>query len=137
MAKKTSALVLDDPSVSTSELRHFSGFPGLWGLDRPIAISELGFESEDAALARVEELNLPLAKTTVDHGEGLMPKQPNHLPSHEEALRTGWTPQPGEPGAVLTGDEVFPPHAYGVTDTDLAAAAELAPTGDEPTEVDA
>lgn len=57
------ALVLDDPSVASEEPRHFAGFPGLWAPGAPVLVASLGFESDDAAYARVEELGLPLVET--------------------------------------------------------------------------
>lgn len=54
------ALVLDDPSVASSVPRVFAGFPGLWSAGVPVAVADLGFESDAAAFARVDELGLPL-----------------------------------------------------------------------------
>lgn len=56
------ALVLDDPSVASSEPRVFAGFPGLWSPGVPVAVADLGFESDEQALARVDELGLPLKR---------------------------------------------------------------------------
>lgn len=70
-----------DVDVVQSEAVHFAGFPGLWLADRPIAVSELGFATDDDAYAAVDELGLPLAQTTVAEGAGLMPEVANHVPA--------------------------------------------------------
>jgi hypothetical protein len=93
------ALVLEDPAVSHGEPVHFSGSPasGSWG--EPVAVSQLGFDNDDAAFARAEELALPLVQTTVAAGEGAMPDMGGRMPSLDEVRGTDWKPKPGEPGA--------------------------------------
>lgn len=83
MSDTVQALVLDDTVKVSLEPVHFAGFPGLWITDRPVAVSELGFDNEDEALATVDELGLPLELTTVAVGEGLMPEVPNHVRAGE------------------------------------------------------
>lgn len=107
------ALVLDDDSVSHDEPVHFGGFPGLWAKDRPVLVSELGFETLDDAYQAVDELGLPLARTTVAAGEGLMPVDENRMPGLDEVRGTDWKPSPGQPGAELGPGEVFPPAPEG------------------------
>lgn len=103
------ALVLEDDSVSHGEPVHFGGFPGLWIKGQPVAVSELGFESVDDAHKRVDELNLPLAQTTVAQGEGLMPDMGDRMPGLDEVRGVkDWKPERGQPGADLQPGEVFP-----------------------------
>lgn len=83
MSDTVQALVLDDTVRVALEPVHFAGFPGLWITDCPVAVSELGFENEDVALAAVEELGLPLLLTSVPVGEGLMPEVANHVRAGE------------------------------------------------------
>jgi hypothetical protein len=103
------ALVLEDPAVSHGEPVHFSGFPGLWVVGEPVAVWQLGFDNDDAAFARAEELALPLVQTTVPAGEGAMPDMGGRMPSLDQVRGTDWKPKPGEPGAQLAPGEVFPP----------------------------
>lgn len=124
------ALVLDDPSVSHSEPVHFGGFPGLWAVDRPIAVSELGFDSVDDAYARADELGLPLARTTVAFGDGLMPARDNHLPGAHE-VGPDWKPAPGQPGAELGPGETFPPSPMSASEVLDEIAPALEPNADE------
>ena len=92
MSDTVKALVLDDTVTGAAEPVHFAGFPGLWVEGRPVAVTELGFESDDVALATVADLGLPLELTSVAPGDGLMPEVPNHVPA-------GVTP-------VFVGDEL-------------------------------
>ena len=55
----------------------FPGFPGVYAIDAPVAVSEL--RNEDAP-ARAEELGLPLSTVTVAEGEGI-PERENHVRS--------------------------------------------------------
>jgi hypothetical protein len=75
------ALVLEEGAVSHGEPVHFANFPGLWIEGQPVAVSELGFDDDDAAFARAEELGLPLDETTVAAGEGAMPDMGGRAPS--------------------------------------------------------
>ncbi len=119
-ADKQTALVLDDDSVAHGEPVHFGNFPGLWVVGQPVAVSELGFESEDEALARVEELGLPLKTLTVTAGSSPMPARANHLPGLDEVRGSDWKPEPGQPGAELQPGEVFPPDPFRPAELDLA-----------------
>jgi len=74
------ALVLDDTVTgAASEPVHFANMPGLWLEGQPVAVSELGFASDADAYAAVEEAGLPLVKTKVKSGKGLMPEVFNHV----------------------------------------------------------
>jgi len=97
MSDTIKALVLDD-TVSAPEAKHFANFPGLWITGHPVAVSELGFDSEEEALAAVEALGLPLKLTKVPIGEGLMPEVANHV-------RAGEVPVSFVDGEVETVDE--------------------------------
>ena len=119
------ALVLDDTVTgAASEPVHFANFGGLWLEGQAVAVSELGFESDAAAYAAVEEAGLPLVKTKVKSGEGAMPAVENHYAAGEE-------PEPLEPlvpAAELVeenADDLIA-HVANVGDTDtlddLAAA---------------
>jgi hypothetical protein len=85
---KVPALVLDDPAHVGAEPVHFSGFPGLWAPGHPVRVSLLGFDTDDEALARAEELGLPLTVTKVEPGKGEMPVV--------EQLEVGAQLEPGE-----------------------------------------
>lgn len=83
MSDTVQALVLDDTVTGGAEPVHFANFPGLWISGQPVAVSELGFENEDVALDRVDELGLPLTLTKVPVGEGRMPEVANHVRAGE------------------------------------------------------
>lgn len=104
------ALVLDQETVAHGEPVHFGVYPGVWAKGTPIAVRDLGFESEEEALDRARELGLPLTETTVaaDAGVTLLPR-PNAAPSLDEVRNQDWDPEPGEPGAQLAPGEAFPP----------------------------
>lgn len=80
------ALELDTEAsgYTRSDGVHFGGFPGVWAPGQPVEISELGFDSEDEALARVDELGLPLRQVNVEPGSAPMPARPNHLFSEDQ-----------------------------------------------------
>lgn len=94
------ALELDTDAAgyTRSEPVHFGSFPGVWEPGRPIAVSELGFASEEEALAAVADLELPLRQVRVDAGSAPMPERPNHLLSQEaqRVLDMELEPAPGE-----------------------------------------
>lgn len=50
----------------------FAGFPGLWSQGVPVAVADLGFETDDQAYAAVDELGLPLTQTTVAEAESIL-----------------------------------------------------------------
>jgi hypothetical protein len=64
---------------------HFSNFPGVWAPERPIAVTELGFDTVDEALARVDELGLPLRQVDVEAGSAPMPARDNQIASEDQA----------------------------------------------------
>jgi hypothetical protein len=85
MASETALeLDVDAAGYTRSEGVHFGGFPGVWEPGRPVAVSELGFDTEEEALALVDELELPLRPVQVDAGSARMPERPNHLLSQEQ-----------------------------------------------------
>lgn len=89
MASKTeTALELDVEQAghTRGEAVAFGGFPGVWEPGRPVAVSELGFDTDADALALVEELELPLRKVKVEAGSAPMPDRPNHVASQLEQL---------------------------------------------------
>ena len=57
---------------------HFGDFPGVWEPGRPIAVSELGFDTDKQARDLVKELGLPLREVQADLADALMPERPNH-----------------------------------------------------------
>ena len=65
---KVKALELDTAAASYSgtDAVHFGDFPGMWTPGAPIAVSELGFDTEKEALAAVKELGLPLRAVQVE-----------------------------------------------------------------------
>ena len=78
MAKdKETALVLPVGATVGSEAIHFGGFPGQWYPGRPIAVSELGFETEDEALEAAKDL--PLVVKVVPIGSASAPERENHV----------------------------------------------------------
>lgn len=101
MADKSQPALVLDREVAQSEPVHFAGFPGLWRPDQPIAVSELGLGDADETYRRVDQLGLPLARTTVPAGEGLMPDVPNHV-------RAGEVPVAIEDGDVETVEAPAP-----------------------------
>lgn len=113
------ALVFESDAHASSEAVHFANFPGVWYVGQPIAVSELGFDTGDEAQAAVAAAGLPLSSTTVAEGDGLMPQVPGTMPGADEARATGWTPQPGDPGAELAPGEVFPPDPPRPAEEDL------------------
>jgi hypothetical protein len=61
-------------------------FPGIYSVGQPLALSELGFQSEGEAREAFDEAfgdDAPLEWTTVEEGEGLAPKD-NHALSEIE-----------------------------------------------------
>lgn len=80
------ALELDAEAAGYTggEALHFGGFPGVWSPGQPVAVSELGFESEQDALDRARELELPLREVRVDEGSAPMPARPNHLANTDQ-----------------------------------------------------
>lgn len=82
MSKTTEAafeLDADAAGYTHGEAVHFGSFPGVWFVEQPIAVSELGFDSEQEAVDRVAELGLPLRKTRVPVGSAPMPERTNHV----------------------------------------------------------
>ena len=78
MAKDTeTALVLPVSATTGSEAVHFGGFPGQWYPGRPIAVSALGFETEDEALKAAKDL--PLVVKRVKAGSAPAPERENHI----------------------------------------------------------
>jgi hypothetical protein len=79
---KVKALELDTAAAgyTGTEPVHFGDFPGMWQPGRPIALSELGFDTEKDALAAVKELGLPLREVSAEAGKARMPERPNHAP---------------------------------------------------------
>jgi len=78
MAKATeTALVLPVSATTGSEAVHFGGFPGQWYPGRPIAVSVLGFETEDEALEAAKDL--PLVVKRVKVGSAPAPERENHI----------------------------------------------------------
>jgi hypothetical protein len=78
MAKETeTALVLPASAVVGSEAVHYGGFPGQWYPGRAIAVSALGFETEDEALEAAKDL--PLVVTRVKVGSAPAPERENHV----------------------------------------------------------
>lgn len=77
------ALELDVEAAgyTRGEAVHFGSFPGVWEPGRPVAVGELGFDTDEEALARVAELGLPLRKLRVPAGSAPMPERPNHVPA--------------------------------------------------------
>lgn len=71
------ALVLPASAVVGNEPVHFGGFPGQWYPARPIAVSALGFETEDEALEAAKDL--PLVVTRVGVGKAPAPERENHV----------------------------------------------------------
>lgn len=114
------ALVLDESVVAHGEPVHFGGFPGVWAAEHPVAVRELGFDTDEDALDRVRELGLPLTETTVPADGGKPLPVPNHMPGADEVRGTDWKPQPGEPGAQLQPGETFPPSLGPVTVAEVA-----------------
>lgn len=84
---KVKALVLDADAAGYSggEAVHFGGFPGVWAPGQPIAITELGFDSERDARDAVKALELPLREVSVDAGSAPMPERSNHHVSEADA----------------------------------------------------
>lgn len=60
MSGQLPGLVLPVDAVSDLETTTFPGFPGTFTPGEPVALADLGFDSEDEAFALVEELQLPL-----------------------------------------------------------------------------
>jgi hypothetical protein len=82
---ETAALVLDDSVTSADGTAiHFANFGGLFVKGQPVAVSLLGFDSDEDAYAAVEAAGLPLVRTTVSAGEGSMPSRENHYAEGEE-----------------------------------------------------
>jgi hypothetical protein len=78
VAKETeTALVLPASAVVGSEAVHYGGFPGQWYPGRPIAVSALGFETEDEALKAAKDL--PLVVKRVPVGSAPAPERENHI----------------------------------------------------------
>jgi hypothetical protein len=105
---KVKALVLDAEAAgySGTDAVHFGDFPGVWAPGQPVAVSELGFDTEKDALARVKELGLPLREVQVDAGSARMPDRPNHAPAEPAAAEEpapAPAPEP-EPAPVVEGD---------------------------------
>jgi hypothetical protein len=63
MASKEVAYVLPEGPGSIQEYQSFGGFPGEWLPGQPVALSTLGLDADTAARL-VEEMGLPLEKTT-------------------------------------------------------------------------
>jgi hypothetical protein len=84
------ALVLTEEAAEEAGLTGggpftFAGvFPGVWHVGQPVAVSELGFDDDDEAVDRAEELGLPLSTTTVAEGEGKADRGDNHAPSERQ-----------------------------------------------------
>jgi hypothetical protein len=64
-------------ATTGSEAIHFGGFPGQWYPGRPIAVSELGFETKDEALEAAK--GLPLVVKIVPVGSAPTPERENHI----------------------------------------------------------
>lgn len=80
------ALELDVTTTAEGGVEvHFSNFPGLWQPGRPIAISDLGFTTTDAAMAAVNISGLPLRLVDVPHGSAPAPARDNHVANEEQA----------------------------------------------------
>jgi hypothetical protein len=79
---KVKALVLDAEAAgySGTDAVHFGDFPGVWTPGQPVAVSELGFDTDKDALAAVKTLGLPLREVSVEQGSAPMPERPNHAP---------------------------------------------------------
>lgn len=60
-------------------------FPGVWVPGEPVALSELGFATQDDADEALEASEVPLEWTDVDEGEGI-PERDNHAASMEQAV---------------------------------------------------
>jgi hypothetical protein len=71
------ALVLPVGATVGSEPVHYGGFPGQWYPGRPIAVSALGFETEDEALEAAKDL--PLVVTRAKVGSAPAPERENHV----------------------------------------------------------
>lgn len=83
------ALVLSEEKAAEAGLSSsgpfaFGAFPGVYFVGVPVSVSELGFESAEAALAAVEETGAPLEATEVADGEGKAYRT-NHALSEREA----------------------------------------------------
>lgn len=100
-AHKVKALELDTAAAGYSggEAVHFGDFPGMWAPGAPIAVSELGFDTEKEALAAVKTLGLPLREVQADLATTRMPERVNHA-SSEPALPPAEKPEP----ATVEGD---------------------------------
>lgn len=84
---KVKALELDTAAAgyTGTDPVHFGGFPGMWAPDRPIALAELGFDTERDARDAVKELGLPLREVMADPADARMPERPNHALNEEQA----------------------------------------------------
>lgn len=83
---KVKALELDTAAAgySGTDAVHFGDFPGMWAPGHPVAVSELGFDTEKEALAAVKALGLPLREVHVEQGSARMPERLNHAPSEAD-----------------------------------------------------
>lgn len=100
---KVKAFELDTAAAgyTGSEPVHFGGFPGVWEPGRPIALTELGFDTEKGARDAVKELGLPLREVAADAAAARMPERPNHAATEPDAAAVptseAETPKPAEP----------------------------------------
>lgn len=95
---KVKALELDTAAAgySGTDAVHFGDFPGMWAPGHPVAVSELGFDTEKEALAAVKALGLPLREVSVEQGTARMPERPNHAAASEAPVE----PEPAAEPAV-------------------------------------
>lgn len=114
------ALELDTEAAGYTKLEpvHFGGFPGLWAPGIPVAVSELGFESEQAALDQVAELDLPLKQVNVDVGTAPALARPNHVLSEEQKRALD-----------LDAEANWPPSNHAEADAAATAAGVVFPEG--------
>jgi hypothetical protein len=106
--KNETAFVLPKDAFPGNEAPvHFGGFPGVWEPGRPVAVSELGFQTVSAARDARKELAPELVEKQVATGSAPAPPRENHIPleaAPEEAEQiTDEALAPAEPVAGVEG----------------------------------
>lgn len=103
---KVKAFELDTEAAgyTGTEPVHFGGFPGTWQPGRPIAVTELGFDTEKEAREQVKQLALPLREVQADLADARMPERPNHAAVEPDAAAAP-TSEAEKPDAPAKADD--------------------------------